>query len=93
MRLAGVRRCGTRLLGENGAMSDGIHFDGDPATDSARRHMERVLKSPETTRRWPLVVAALGGGGLWLLFRWGRAAANAAAAKQEGSQETTPERK
>jgi len=55
---------------------DTVHFDGDPATDSARRHMERVLKSPERSPRWPLVLAALGSGGVWMLWRWGRAAAS-----------------
>jgi len=53
----------------------GVHFDGDPATDSARRHMERVLKAPESAPRWPWVLAALGSGGVWLLWRGGRAAA------------------
>jgi hypothetical protein len=56
-------------------MNDSVHFDGDPATDSARRHMERVLKSPERAPRWPWVLAALGSGGVWMLWRWGRAAA------------------
>jgi hypothetical protein len=60
-------------------MNDGVHFDGDPATDSARRHMERVLKSPERVPRWPLVLAALGSGGVWMLLRWGRAAARVGA--------------
>lgn len=54
---------------------DSVYFDGDPATDSARRHMERVLKTPDTGRRWPWVLAALGSGGVWLLWRSGRAAA------------------
>ena len=52
-------------------MSDGVYFDGDPATDSARRHMERVLKG-EPSPRWPWLVAALGSGGLWMLWRLGR---------------------
>jgi hypothetical protein len=56
-------------------MGEGLHFDGDPATDSARRHMERVLNAPETPRRWPWVVAALGSGSIWLLWRLGRARA------------------
>lgn len=55
-------------------MSGDLHFDGDPATDSARRHMERVLKG-EPARKWPWIVAALGGGGLWMLFRMGGDAA------------------
>jgi hypothetical protein len=54
-------------------MTDNVYFDGDPRTDSTRRHMERVLKAPEPARRWPWVLAALGSGGVWLLWRLGRA--------------------
>lgn len=60
-------------------MSGDLHFDGDPATDSARRHMERVLKG-EPARKWPWIMAALGGGGLWMLFRMGGDAARNRAA-------------
>ena len=56
-------------------MNDSVHFDGDPATDSARRHMERVLKAPEAKRRWLWLLATLGSGGVWLLWQGGRAAA------------------
>ena len=45
-----------------------VYFDGDPAVDSSRRHMERVLKG-EPRRKWPWLVAAIGGGGLWALWR------------------------
>lgn len=55
-------------------MSDEVYFDGDPATDSRRRHMERVLKG-EPARKWPWILAALGGGGLWMLWRVGGQAA------------------
>lgn len=55
-------------------MNGGVYFDGDPATDSARRHMERVLKG-EPKRRWPWVLAALGSGAVWTLYRLGRTAA------------------
>ena len=48
-------------------MSD-IYFSGDPAEDSARRHMERVLKG-EQPRRWPLVAALLAGGKAFTLWR------------------------
>jgi hypothetical protein len=61
-------------------MNDDVHFDGDPATDSARRHMERVLNAPEPARRWPWLLAALGSGGVWLLWRLGQAAARTKAA-------------
>ena len=53
----------------------GLHFEGDPAVDSKRRHMERVLKADKEGRRgwrWPLVLMALSGGGLWAFLR-GRA--------------------
>ena len=48
-----------------------LHFEGDPAIDSPRRHMERVLKgeSEGSRRKWPLFLMALGGGGLWALWR------------------------
>ena len=49
-------------------MSD-VYFDGDPAVDSSRRHMERVLKGEGTPRKWPLILTALAGGGLWALWR------------------------
>ena len=66
----------------------GVYFEGDPATDSARRHMERVLKGQDQPRRWPLLLAALGGGAVWFLFRSGQDAArsreqSAAKAKTE----------
>ena len=55
-------------------MSDGPYFDGDPEIDSTRRRMERVMKGEPPPRRWPWVLAALGGGGLVLMWRAGRAA-------------------
>lgn len=69
------RLTGGPALCDNGSMS-GVYFDGDPATDSARRHMERVLKG-EPKRRWPWLAAALGGGAVWMLWRMGSSAAAA----------------
>ena len=63
-------------------MADEVYFEGDPATDSARRHMERVLKGEPSPRRWPWVLAALGGGGVWLMFRLGRAHARGSATEE-----------
>lgn len=54
-------------------MSD-VYFEGDPEIDSARRRMERVLKGEPPPPRWPWILAALGGGGVWMMWRWGRAA-------------------
>jgi hypothetical protein len=56
------------------AVSDSVYFEGDPETDSTRRHMERVLKG-EPTRKWPWVLGALGSGAVWMLWRAGREAA------------------
>ena len=66
-----------------------VYFDGDPATDSARRHMERVLKGESGRRKWPWVAMALGGGGLWALWR---AASEDARAKNTGEDDTRPTR-
>jgi hypothetical protein len=72
----------------NLTMNDNVYFDGDPGTDSTRRHMERVLKTPQTARRWPWMLAALGSGGVWLLWQLGRSTARdkqPAAAEPNGS--------
>jgi hypothetical protein len=50
-------------------VDDDLYFDGDPATDSRRRHLERVLKDEQPRRRWPWVVAVVAGGGAWALWR------------------------
>ena len=67
-------------------MADEVYFDGDPATDSARRHMERVLKGEPSPRRWPWVLAALGGGGVWWLFQLGRTARERISTQEEDRQ-------
>ena len=46
------------------------YFAGDPATDSSRRLLQRVLEEPAAPRRhWPWIVGALAGGGTWTLWR------------------------
>jgi hypothetical protein len=67
-------------------MNENVYFDGDPGTDSTRRHMERVLKTPEPARRWPWLLAALGGGGVWLLWHLG------ATARAKDSSAAEPQR-
>jgi hypothetical protein len=49
-------------------MDDDVYFDGDPAVDSRRRHLERVLKGAPR-RRWPWVAAIVAGGGAWAIWR------------------------
>jgi hypothetical protein len=68
-------------------MNDYVYFDGDPSTDSTRRHMERVLKTPDAPRRWPWLLAALGTGGVWWLWRLGRDTV-----RERESSATEPER-
>ena len=70
-------------------MNDSVYFEGDPETDSARRRMERLLKGEQPAARWPWVLAALGSGGLWMMFRWGRAAAEAKNAPASAERTTT----
>jgi hypothetical protein len=43
-----------------------MYFEGDPEHDSARRHLERVLKGAPPQRRWWFAALAAGGGGLML---------------------------
>jgi hypothetical protein len=51
-------------------MSDQLYFEGDPATDSTRRHLQRVLGSSQP-RRWGMALVLAGGGawGFWRLVR------------------------
>jgi hypothetical protein len=49
-------------------MSDHIYFAGDPAQDSARRHLERVLSQPQS-KRWPLLAALFAGGAAFTLWK------------------------
>jgi len=53
-------------------MSENYYFDGDPSTESARRHLERVLKEPTRRRRWPWVAAAIAGAAAWYFWPRGR---------------------
>jgi hypothetical protein len=76
-------------------MSDEIYFSGDPATDSARRHLERVLYGPQRQRvGW--VAAVMAGATaltLWKVRRNRRArqeeAAAADAARSAGEPPAT----
>lgn len=55
-------------------MDDDVYFDGDPATDSTRRHLERVLKEPQGHRRWPWVVGSLAAVAAWYFWPRSRGA-------------------
>jgi hypothetical protein len=49
-------------------MADDLYFDGDPAEDSNRRRLERVIKGAPPRRRWPWVMAIVAGGA-WTAWR------------------------
>jgi len=66
---------------------ESVYLDGDPDVDSTRRHMERVLKGSPGRRRWPWFAAAVGGGGLWMLWRVGQGAARV---RQTSDDATVP---
>ncbi len=61
-----------------------VYFDGDPETESTRRHMERVLQGQAPQRRWPWLLAAFGSGAVWLLWQSGR---DSARGRSDGPQE------
>jgi hypothetical protein len=50
------------------SMSTEYYLDGDPAIDSTRRHLERVLNQPQP-RRWPWLFAMLAGGAAFTFWR------------------------
>lgn len=84
-------RPGTATADPNNGGQMGVYFEGDPATDSSRRHMERVLKGEAgegRRRKWPLFLMALGSGGLWAL--WRTAAQGGARQEAAGASGTTP---
>ncbi len=69
---------------------DDIYFDGDPAVDSTRRQMERLMKGQQP-RRWPWVVAAIAGGGAAFVLWRHRARRTRSAHDAEGEPATTPD--
>lgn len=68
-------------------MSDSVFMQGDPATDSTRRHMERVLNSPNR-RTW--AVALTAGGTAWGLWRLLRAFRSRKATHAPGTSSRPP---
>jgi hypothetical protein len=63
---------------------DYLYFEGDPATDSARRRLERLMKEPERPRKWPWVVGALAAAAASWYF-WPRRRSESAATNTESS--------
>jgi hypothetical protein len=53
------------------------YFDGDPSTDSARRHLERLLKETQPRRKWPWIAAVAAGAAAWFFWPKSRASRTA----------------
>ena len=81
---------GLRPLVPNTVNMGDHYFDGDPALDSKRRHMERVLKGEGSRKKWPLVLMALGGGGLWAIWKTAAEGRSREAAGTTGTPSSGP---
>jgi hypothetical protein len=57
-----------------------FYFEGDPATDSTRRRLERVLKE-ESRPRWPWLAALAAGGTAYLWWQVRKRRRNGASAE------------
>jgi hypothetical protein len=69
-------------------MADDVYLDGDPETESTRRHMERVLKG-DGPRRWPWLLGMLAGGTAIAFWRRRRARRAEDAATRPAGREPT----
>jgi hypothetical protein len=70
-------------------VEDDVYFKGDPATESTRRHLERVLNSPERSRL-PWVAAVLAGGAAFAAWHLVRRAKNRQKADSSPDGSTRP---
>jgi hypothetical protein len=66
---------------------DDLHFEGDPATDSTRRQLERVLKD-ETPRRWPWLAAVAAGSTALMFWQVRRRRKNGASTNEPAPRRT-----
>jgi len=64
-------------------MDNRYYFAGDPSTDSARRHLERVLNAPPR-RQWRWLAALFAGSTVFAVwrFRHRRSASSDASARR-----------
>jgi hypothetical protein len=56
-------------LARAGDVSNELFFEGDPETDSTRRHMERVLSAPRPRTLQKAALAGVAAWGIWRLLR------------------------
>ena len=48
---------------------DELHFEGDPAIDSTRRRLERVMKEGEPRSEWKWMAALAAGAGALIFWQ------------------------
>jgi hypothetical protein len=48
---------------------DELHFEGDPAIDSTRRRLERVMKAGEPRSEWKWMAALAAGAGALIFWQ------------------------
>ena len=48
---------------------DELHFEGDPAIDSTRRRLERVMKVGEPRSEWKWMAALAAGAGALIFWQ------------------------
>jgi hypothetical protein len=68
-----------------------LYFEGDPATDSTRRRLERVLKE-ESRPRWPWLAALAAGGTAYLWWQVRKRRRNGRDAEVNRSENQTASR-
>jgi hypothetical protein len=69
---------------------DDLHFEGDPATDSTRRRLERILKE-ESPPRWAWMAALAAGGTAFLFWQVRKRRRNGSGPEQtKSTNRTTP---
>jgi hypothetical protein len=65
---------------------DELHFEGDPATDSTRRRLERVLNE-ESRPRWPWFAALAAGSTAFLFWQIRKRRRNGNGSSSTGSSQ------
>jgi hypothetical protein len=68
---------------------DDLHFEGDPATDSTRRRLERIMKE-ESRPRWPWVAALAAGGTAFLFWQVRKRRRNGNGREEKQTNASTP---
>jgi hypothetical protein len=69
---------------------DDLHFEGDPATDSTRRRLERVMKVGEPRSEWKWMAALAAGAGALVFWQVRRRRRNNGSERESGGEKRLP---